>query len=240
MTLRDEQTKIRTAMNAAFSGLEDDPFLAQRILSETKGEIKMKRKLSTALVLAIAALMLSAIALATSALPGIVDFLSHGVGGWNVKEEAIVTPISQSHNSKLVNFNVTEAYWAEDGLSVIVQVSAIDKNQLVANSFEFRDSQPYNTYIEINNEWVHIDDWRDGKEVLFIELSTGTSGWGHYKRTEEGLTFICTASDVSHYPLDEGMTFYLNYWINNAQTGEKENGRISIELPPMTMQDGHV
>ena len=60
MTLREEQEKVQRAMNAAFSGLREDPWLAQRVLANAKGEEpKMKKKLSVSVILVIVLVIVS-------------------------------------------------------------------------------------------------------------------------------------------------------------------------------------
>ena len=53
MSLKNEQEKVQTAMNAALSGLQEDPWLAQRVLANTKGEEPVKKKGIGALVLVV-------------------------------------------------------------------------------------------------------------------------------------------------------------------------------------------
>ena len=59
MTLREEQEKVQKAMNAALSGLREDPFLAGRVLANAKGEKPMKKKLSFSIVTAVVLIVLS-------------------------------------------------------------------------------------------------------------------------------------------------------------------------------------
>ena len=53
MTLHEEQQKVQKAMESTLSGLQEDPWLTQRVLANAKGEEPVKKKLSTALVLCI-------------------------------------------------------------------------------------------------------------------------------------------------------------------------------------------
>ena len=57
MTLHEEQKKVRKAMESTLSGLQEDPWLAQRVLANVKGEEPVKKKISLALVLSIAAIL---------------------------------------------------------------------------------------------------------------------------------------------------------------------------------------
>ena len=51
MTLHEEQKKVQKAMKSALSGLQENPWLTQRVLANAKGEEPVKKKISTALVL---------------------------------------------------------------------------------------------------------------------------------------------------------------------------------------------
>ena len=53
MTLREEQERVQTAVRHSLSHLQEDPWLAQRVLANEKGEEPVKRKISLALVLVI-------------------------------------------------------------------------------------------------------------------------------------------------------------------------------------------
>ena len=51
MTLHEEQKKVQKAMESTLSGLQEDPWLTQRVLANAKGEEPVKRKISLALVM---------------------------------------------------------------------------------------------------------------------------------------------------------------------------------------------
>lgn len=57
MTLDKEQERVQKAMNAALSGLQEDPFLARRVLAAQKEEEPMK-KFSVSMMIAIALIVL--------------------------------------------------------------------------------------------------------------------------------------------------------------------------------------
>ena len=64
----DERMIFRNAVDRRLSGLQENPFLAQRIMNAEKGEIKVKKKLSVGLVFIIAILLIAAAALAVALL----------------------------------------------------------------------------------------------------------------------------------------------------------------------------
>lgn len=63
-----EMEKVRDTIDATLSGLKDDPWLAQKVLAEAKGRMRVKRKISVALVACVTLLMLSVTALAATLL----------------------------------------------------------------------------------------------------------------------------------------------------------------------------
>ena len=48
----DEKRKMQSILNHSLSGLKENPFLAQRVIEQAKGEPEMKKKISFALILA--------------------------------------------------------------------------------------------------------------------------------------------------------------------------------------------
>ena len=56
---------VRHAVDMSLSGLRGDPWLAQRVLANVRGEVKVKKKLSLGLVLVIA-LALAAVTVSIS------------------------------------------------------------------------------------------------------------------------------------------------------------------------------
>ncbi|MBR1711170.1 MAG: DUF4179 domain-containing protein [Clostridia bacterium] len=57
MNIHEEQKIVRKAINSTLSGLQEDPWLTQRVLANAKGDKPVKRKISYALVLCIAAIL---------------------------------------------------------------------------------------------------------------------------------------------------------------------------------------
>ncbi len=80
MTEHEVQEKIVRTVDTCFSDLHGDPFIAQRIRNGEEGEIKVKKKLSFGLVLAIVLILTTvAIAIAANQL-GWVDYLGKRFG----------------------------------------------------------------------------------------------------------------------------------------------------------------
>lgn len=68
MDERRDKQQFQHALNRTLSGLEGDPRLAQRVLAKARGEIKVKKKLSAGLVVAIVLVLAAVTALATYVL----------------------------------------------------------------------------------------------------------------------------------------------------------------------------
>jgi hypothetical protein len=59
MNLREEQEKVQRSMNTTLSGLQEDPWLTQRVLADTKGEEPVVRKISASAIIVIALVIIS-------------------------------------------------------------------------------------------------------------------------------------------------------------------------------------
>lgn len=68
MNDRKDIEKVQLALDTAFSNLKDDPRLAQKVLSNLKGEIKVKKKLSVGLVFILILILATVTALAATLL----------------------------------------------------------------------------------------------------------------------------------------------------------------------------
>ena len=66
MTDEQERNMIQSSMNRRLSGLKENPYLAQRVISASKGEPVVKKKISFGMVLVIALILVAVTALAIS------------------------------------------------------------------------------------------------------------------------------------------------------------------------------
>ena len=242
MTLHEEQKKVQKAMESTLSGLQEDPWLKQRILANTKGEEPVKKKLSVSALVIALMLIVSVVAFAATNWTGITEFLGGIVGGWNVNEEAIAATTIKEKTSKWINLTATEAYWAEDGLSVILKVDSADDSHVVCYQFEeglTNEEGEMSDQIKIGEEMVSIEKWRAGKELIICEFAPVGEGWTWYKRSDEGLFVIITSGDPDAEALQKGTDLTFEVHCCNIQTGEKETSTVTVTLPAMTMQEGH-
>ena len=121
MSLREEQEKVQKAMNSALSGLQEDPWLTQRVLANVKGEEPVKRRMSLALVLSIVgilAVMGTACALFSSQ---VAEFFGqhwgHDYGDW--LRGGKIAQIGETVTLGGVDFTLDEVVYRERGIYAV-------------------------------------------------------------------------------------------------------------------------
>ena len=104
---------IRTALEATLSGVQRDPTLFDRIISDQKGApAPMKRKLTLSMALVLALVLITGTVACSAAWRGVSAFLS------NPDPDYLVTGFPQHHTSDRLDARVVDAYW--DGLEFFV------------------------------------------------------------------------------------------------------------------------
>lgn len=68
MNDRKDREIIQVALDTTLSGLQDDPWLVQKVLDDAKGEVKVKKKWSAAMILVMVLILIAAIAVASVVL----------------------------------------------------------------------------------------------------------------------------------------------------------------------------
>ena len=233
---------IRSAIDDCTKGIDEAPSLQYQIARKAKGEEPMAKKISMSVVLVAALMAITVVAFAATNWAGITEFLGNVVGGWNVNEEAIVTPTVKENTSKWLNLTATEAYWAEDGLSVVLKVDPVDASHVVCyqheDGLETEDGE-MGDQIMIDGNMMPVDQWRGGKDLITCEFSPVGEGWTWYKRNDEGLFVIITSMNPDAKSLKSGTDQTFEVFCLNTQTAEREMSTVTIALPAMTMQEGH-
>lgn len=159
MTLRDEQKEVQRAMNNALSGLREDPWLAQRVLANAKGEEPMAKKLSAATILVIVLILLSVTAALAAGL-GLFGELSRdgeSDGRLSALEET-AEPISVSLTTPDdVTVEIGQAYY--EGNRVFISY------RLTGNviSVEMHEGAPDEgiRWQDVLTDFIAADKWRN-------------------------------------------------------------------------------
>ena len=125
----EERVIFQNAVDRRLSGLQENPFLAQRIMNAEKGEIKLKKKLTLSMVLVIALLLIAITALAVVLLSPkeIVEQVavpiaqSNTQGNYTYEElKELINALSENgitldEGSRLMRaFEAGRGYWEKD------------------------------------------------------------------------------------------------------------------------------
>lgn len=119
MNLPEEQKKVQNAMNHTLSGLQSDPWLAQRVLANVKGEEPMVKKISGAFVVVC---ILLALCMATAVAAGVL-YLGRGLDS----ELQITEEIKEVYQETGL-FDTPELSATQNGVTVKVDQCIVDEH----------------------------------------------------------------------------------------------------------------
>lgn len=117
--MSNEQKKVQKAMNASLSGLQADPWLAQHVLANAKGEEPMVKKVSGAVVVLCVLLVLS---MATAVAAGVL-YLGRGLDA----ELQITEEIKEVYQETEL-FNAPDLSVTQNGVTVKVDQCIVDEH----------------------------------------------------------------------------------------------------------------
>ena len=233
MSKRYTKDTFSESLDRRLSGFRADPWLARRVIGAEKGEKPMKKKISAATVVIVVLLVL-AMAGAVAAANWTVISRFFGTG-WYYNEEAIEEPLITEYDLKTVRVQATEAYWAEDGVSVVFKVECTDPNCL-----PYYEEGEHPEQIEYNGENVTQDELRGDKELISCEIWKPESDcmtW--YDYSDKGFFIIVTSMKYNTERLQAGGTMSFQGSFRNLQTDKEEHCVITVTLPPLEMQEGY-
>ena len=114
MYLHEEQQKVQRAMNTTLSGLQEDPWLTQRVLANTKGEELVKKKLSVSAILVIALIAVSITAALAVGL-GLVSNIGqiYNLNDNSERQQLLknIQQLNDNYEGNAVRFVLTEALY---------------------------------------------------------------------------------------------------------------------------------
>lgn len=243
------------------SGLVWDERQRQRVLHAMNEEERpiVKKKAYTALILTAVLIFGTLTALAAtvglSTIGHLLGLSSDAYEYHVIAEEEIVYPASQHCDSEWLSCEAGEMYWAEDGLYVMLTFSAKDPGQIALSSSYFNagGTIPYQGKDMSWWEFRH----QEGLTMLRYEMTSyrreaAGSFAGQkvslYQNEHDGTN----STVVYHFPevneadaalLSSGGTLTLPLEIEkydgiNLSTLDTEHAQITIEFPPMNMQEG--
>ena len=224
------KAEVIESLDRRLSGLQGDRLLTAKVLAKAEGD-KPMRKLSRTAILVIALLVVTmAGALAVSNWGAINRFFA---GGY-VNEEAIVSAMTVKSDMKMLRFIAADAYWTSYyGLTVAIKAEPTDPDCLM-----YYEEGEHPEQIEYNGESVPIEEFRGDKNLISCEMWAGDGdSFTWYDYTDEGFFIYVNDTHPDPEKLKAGTEMSVQCWCENLQTEEREEGKITIELPPMTMND---
>ena len=134
MTLHEEQKRVQEAVSSSLAYVQEDPWLAQRVLANAKGEEPVKKKISLALVLCIVlglALIGTAYALFSSRVAEFYgNYYGDDFGEW--LEEGKTAGVGKTVSLSGVDFTLDEVVYRDNGIYAVGTARAKDgKDALV-------------------------------------------------------------------------------------------------------------
>ena len=118
MNLHEEQEKVQKAMNTTLSGLQEDPWLTQRVLANAKGEEPVVKRVSATVIIAIT-LIVVAVTGALAAGLGLFDQLSH-----NPRGDSRLSAVDQFAEP------IGKEWTTEDGITVRIEQAYYEGNRV--------------------------------------------------------------------------------------------------------------
>ncbi len=225
------RAEFSESLDRRLSGLQGDPWLRAKVLGKAEGEKPVKKTAAVPVVIAVLLVITIAGALALSGWNVIARIL----GGYYVNEEAVASPLKLETDIQSLRFTATEAYWAEDGLSVVLRMEPAK-----AGCLPYFEEGEHPENIDYNGETITADEFRGDNELIACDIYAGQGCWTWYDFSDEGYFIIVTLLDPDAAALEKGTTVPLHCVCTNLQTGKTEEGTISVDLPPLAMQDGYV
>ena len=195
----DEKRRMQNTLNQSLSGLKENPFLAQRVIEQAKGEPVMKKKISAAFILAMILLFL----LAAAAIAEVLGINVFEVFGKTNARYAELAPYTTVENTPEVSVNsvklgqtsaaINSAYY--DGTSLIVGY-AIRNGSYMEEYIPDETLTAEMTQMDNNLVWMANNDeegeliaaWMqardEGRKAGLVRYSVGTSD---HTETDDGI-----------------------------------------------------
>jgi len=210
----DDKRKMQKILGNSLSGLQENPFLAQRVIAQAKGEKPVKRKISLAIVLCIVlGIAIIGTACALLASSQVADFFrqywGQDMGDW--LEEGKIAQVGESVTVGDVIFTLDEVVYRDRGIYGVGTAKPVDsKNVLVP--------------MDLADDWSACFQNEEGKAL--ISLAAATNG--------KLITVNCVPNKIG---VDEGTMLTVNAGVYNVRN---DDGLIifSFEASGYALEDG--
>ncbi len=227
MTLREEQERVQKAVNNSLAHVREDPWLAQRVLANAKGEQPVKRKISLTLVLSVVlgiALMGTAYALVSSQVAAFFgQHWNRELGTW--LESGKVAQIGETVELNGVMFTLDEVVYKDRGIYGVGTARVKDAKDVlvpmdIADAWDIEEvaqGEEVQALVQqarsAGGRLLSIDCWPgkigvDGGSMV----NAGDAGAYNIRNADGSITFSFETS--GGYALEDGTTYRLELSID--------------------------
>ena len=232
MSEKMNRTEFSESLDRRLSGLQGDPWLRTKVLAKAEGEKPVKKMSATTILVIVLLVLTMAGALAAANWTVISRIFGDG---WYYNEEEIASPLKTESTLTMLDITATEAYWSEDGFSVVFRLESNSDDCM-----PYYEEGEHPEQIEFNGETITQDELRGDKNLISCEMiSPGKDPWTWYEFNDDGLFIISTSTLPDTEKIEAGRTMDFRCWLWNLQTEEQEEGIITVTLPAMTKQEGY-
>ena len=241
MTLHEEQKRVQEAVSSSFAYVQEDPWLAQRVLANAKGEEPVKKRISLTLVLSIIlglALIGTAYALFSSR---VVEFFGNEYGEDFAEwlKDGKSAAIGETVTLDGVDFTLDEVIWRDNGIYAVGTARAKDgKDELVPMEMTFAADWTDEDALDEEYRVLISRAQAAGGRLLSVDCRPSTIGMDEgtmdildnvgfdQEYNEDGsITFCFEATD---YTLEEGTVYQMEMFAQVDEwtaEGEVDEGK---------------
>ena len=225
----DDKRKMQNILNHSLSGLQENPFLAQRVIAQAKGEKPVKRKLSLALVLCIVlGIAIIGTACALLASSQVADFFRQywgkDMGDW--LQEGKIAQVGESVTVGDVVFTLDEVVYRDRGIYGVGTARAVDSKDVLVPMDMAEDWAIWSQKQE-GKALISLAETTNGKLIMVncvpdkIGVDEGTmltvnAGVYNVRNDDGSITF---SFEASGYALEDGTTYQVMLDYETAELG---------------------
>ncbi len=229
----DDKRKMQNILNHSLSGLQENPFLAQRVIAQAKGEKPVKRKISLALVLCIVlGIAIIGTACALLASSQVADFFRQywgkDMGDW--LEDGKIAQVGESVTVGDVVFTLDEVVYRDRGIYGVGTARAVGSNNVLV-PMDMADDWATWSRKEEGKALISLAATTNGKIIMVncipdrIGVDEGTmltvnAGVYNVRNDDGSITF---SFETSGYALEDGTTYQVTLDYETAELGTDGN-----------------
>ena len=254
----EEREIFQNAVDRRLSGLQENPFLAQRIMNAEKGEIKpMKKKLTLSMVLVIVLLLIAVAALAIALLSPkeIVEQVAVPLAQNNTQEnytyeelKELITALNENgitldEGSKIVQaFQAGHGYWEGDTIKEICRAAFGEDSWTPEQSYWYGEMMvavgawEHNAYILPKEDELQEEQAR----ILAAQILNNTYRVNLPSESNESWTVTASLGFLCDEDSETGIPSWFINFIPNSDDDELQGYTVTFDLHGENAQLDHL